>query len=73
MIVAPAGTPKPIVDRLHRELKAILATPEMKKEFEETGRIAVDSPPPEELLKFMRNEIVRLGKVVESAGIARSQ
>jgi tripartite-type tricarboxylate transporter receptor subunit TctC len=73
MIVAPAGTPKPIVDRLHRELKAILATPEMKKDFEETGRIAVDSPPSDELLKFMRSEIVRLGKVVESAGIARSQ
>jgi tripartite-type tricarboxylate transporter receptor subunit TctC len=73
MIVAPAGTPKPIVDRLHRELKAILATPEMKKDFEETGRIAVDSPPPEGLLKFVRGEIVRLGKVVEAAGIARSQ
>jgi len=73
MIVAPAGTPKPIVDRLHRELKAILATPEMKKDFEETGRIAVDSPPPEELLKFVRGEIVRLSKVVEAAGIARSQ
>ncbi len=73
MIVAPAGTPKPIVDRLHRELKAILATPEMKKDFDETGRIAVDSPPPEELLKFVRGEIVRLGKVVEAAGIARSQ
>ena len=65
MIVAPAGTPKPIVDRLHRELKAILALPEIKKEFAETGRIAVDSPPPEELQQFMRSEIVRLGKVVE--------
>jgi tripartite-type tricarboxylate transporter receptor subunit TctC len=73
MIVAPAGTPKPIVDRLHRELKAILATPEMKKDFEDTGRIAVDSPPPEELTSFVRSEIVRLGKVVEAAGIARSQ
>jgi tripartite-type tricarboxylate transporter receptor subunit TctC len=73
MIVTPAGTPKPILDRLYNELKAILATPEMKKDFEETGRIAVDSPPPEELPKFVRSEIVRLGKVVESAGIARSQ
>jgi tripartite-type tricarboxylate transporter receptor subunit TctC len=73
MIVAPAGTPKLIVDRLHRELKAIIATPEMKKDFEETGRIGVDSPPPEELTKFVRGEIVRLGKVVEAAGIARSQ
>ena len=44
MIVAPAGTPKPIVDRLHRELKAILATPEMKKDFEDTGRICGRQP-----------------------------
>jgi tripartite-type tricarboxylate transporter receptor subunit TctC len=73
MIVAPAGTPKAIVDRLHRELKAILSTPEMKKDFEDTGRIWVDSPPPEALQAFMRNEIARLGKVVEAAGLARSQ
>jgi tripartite-type tricarboxylate transporter receptor subunit TctC len=73
MIVAPAGTPKPIVDRLHRELKAIIALPEIRQEFAKTGRIAVDSPPPEALQKFMRSEIVRLGKVVEAAGIARSQ
>jgi tripartite-type tricarboxylate transporter receptor subunit TctC len=73
MIVAPAGTPKPIVDRLHRELKAIIALPEVQQEYVKTGRISVDSPPPEELLQFMRSEIVRLGNVVESAGIARSQ
>jgi tripartite-type tricarboxylate transporter receptor subunit TctC len=73
MIVAPAGTPKPIVDRLHRELKAILATPQIKKDFEDTGRIWVDSPPPEALQTFMRNEIVRLGKVVEAAGLKGSQ
>ena len=73
MIVAPAGTPKPIVDRLHRELKAILATPAMKKDFEDTGRIGVDSPPPEALQAWVRSEIARLGKVVEQAGLARSQ
>jgi tripartite-type tricarboxylate transporter receptor subunit TctC len=73
MIVAPAGTPKDIVAKLHRELKAIIASPDVQQEYVKTGRIAVDSPPPDELLKFMRNEIVRLGKVVESAGIARSQ
>ena len=73
MIVAPAGTPKAIVGRLHKELKAILSTPEMKKDFEATGRIWVDSPPPEALQAFVRSEIVRLGKVVEAAGLARSQ
>ena len=63
MIVAPAGTPKPIVDRLHRELKAILALPEMQKDFDKTGRIAVDSPPPEELLALhaQRDRAARQG------------
>jgi tripartite-type tricarboxylate transporter receptor subunit TctC len=73
MIVAPAGTPKEIIGRLHTEMKGILALPEIKKEFAETGRIGVDSPPVDELAAFMKAEIVRLGKVVEAAGIAKSQ
>jgi len=73
MIVAPAGTPKEIVGRLHSELKAILTLPEIKKEFADTGRIGVDSPSPGDLLAFMKAEIARLGKVVEAAGIAKSQ
>ncbi|MGH6768942.1 MAG: Bug family tripartite tricarboxylate transporter substrate binding protein [Xanthobacteraceae bacterium] len=73
MIVAPAATPKPIVEKLYRELKAILDTPEMKKEFAKTGRIEVDSPPPDKLKQFMRDEIVRMGKIVKAAGLARSQ
>ena len=73
MIVAPAGTPKEVVGRLHREIKSILMLPEILREFGDTGRIGVDSPPVEELADFMRAEIVRLGKVVESAGIAKSQ
>src|SRR5262249_33201435 len=72
-IVAPSARPKEIVARLHRELKSILPLPEIKKEFAETGRIGVDSPPPAELLAFMQAEIVRFGKVVEAAGIAKSQ
>ena len=73
MIVAPAGTPKEIVDKLHHAVKAVLALPEIKAEFARTARITVDYPPVDELQRFMRSEIVRLGKVVEHAGIARSQ
>ena len=62
-----------IVDKLHDEVKAVLALPESKAEFARTARITVDSPPVDELQRFMRSEIVRLGKVVEQAGIARSQ
>ena len=73
MIVAPAGTPKDIVDKLHDEVKAVLALPEIKAEFARTARITVDYPSVDDLQRFMRSEIVRLGKVVEHAGIARSQ
>jgi hypothetical protein len=54
-------------------VKAVLALPEIKAEFARTARITVDYPPVDDLQRFMRSEIVRLGKVVEHAGIARSQ
>ena len=73
MIVAPAGTPKEIIDRLHAEVKHILDLPEIKAEFARTARITVGYPSVDELQRFMRSEITRLGKVVEQAGIARSQ
>jgi tripartite-type tricarboxylate transporter receptor subunit TctC len=73
MIVAPAGTPKPIVDRLHTEIKKVLDLPEIKAEFAKTARISVDYPPVPELETFVKSEIVRLGKVVEQAGIAHSE
>ena len=73
MIVAPAGTPTEIIDKLHVEVKHVLQLPEIKAEFARTGRISVDYPAVDELQRFMRSEIVRLGKVVEQAGIARSQ
>lgn len=73
MIAAPAGTPPPIVDRLHAEIKQVLDAPEIRAEFARTGRITVGYPPVDELQPFVRSEIVRLGKVVEQAGIAKSQ
>jgi tripartite-type tricarboxylate transporter receptor subunit TctC len=73
MIVAPAGTPQEIVDKLHVEVKKVFELPEVKAEFARTARITVDYPSVDDLQHFMRSEIVRLGKVVEQAGIARSQ
>ena len=50
-----------------------LALPEISAEFAKTGRIAVDYLPLAARAPFVKSEIVRLGKVVEQAGIARSQ
>jgi tripartite-type tricarboxylate transporter receptor subunit TctC len=68
MLVAPANTPKEIVDTLHKELKAILALPEIKRRINELGMIPVDSPPPEELARYVKTEIVRWGEIVKKSG-----
>jgi tripartite-type tricarboxylate transporter receptor subunit TctC len=73
MIVAPAHTPKEIVNRLHAELKSIVALPEIQQEIVKIGMIPLDSPPPVELQPFINSEIVRWGKIVQQAGIAGSE
>jgi tripartite-type tricarboxylate transporter receptor subunit TctC len=73
MLVAPAKTPKEIVDRLAAEVKAIVAAPDVRKLLLDTGNIPLSSPKPEELPAYVKSEIVRWGKVVERAGIAGSE
>jgi tripartite-type tricarboxylate transporter receptor subunit TctC len=73
MLVAPAKTPRPIVDKLHAELKAILATAEMKERFANDGMLMMDNPSVEGLQDFVKAEIVRWGKVAQQAGLAGTQ
>ena len=73
MVVAPAGTPKPIVDKLHGALKSIAAAPDMQRRLLDLGNIPLTSPPPAELGTYVKSEIGRWGKVVEQAGIAGSE
>jgi tripartite-type tricarboxylate transporter receptor subunit TctC len=73
MIVAPAHTPKAVVDRLHAELKAIAALPEIHKQMIALGTIPVDSPPPDAQQRFIDSEILRWSKVVKLAGMAGTQ
>ena len=73
MLVAQGKTPAPIVDKLHRELKAVMATPEVKAQIAKLSLLPMDTPPVAEMQSYVKSEIVRWGKVVEAAGIARSQ
>jgi tripartite-type tricarboxylate transporter receptor subunit TctC len=73
MIVAPAGTPKSIVDKLHAEISAIVQLPEIHARYDTVGYLPPDPTPQEQLSGFIRSEIDRWGKVIEGAGIARSQ
>jgi tripartite-type tricarboxylate transporter receptor subunit TctC len=73
MICAPSATPKPVIDRLHAELKAVAATPEVRDVILRIGTIPVDSPPPAALQEFLAAEIDRWGRLIERAGLAKTQ
>jgi tripartite-type tricarboxylate transporter receptor subunit TctC len=73
MIVGPAGMPKDIVDRLHAEFKRIATSPDFKAQVDRMGLLAIDSPPPAALKRYLDSEIERWGKLVEDVGIAGSE
>jgi tripartite-type tricarboxylate transporter receptor subunit TctC len=73
MIVAPAKTPLPIVEKLHGELKNVVALPEFKNQIVNGGMLPMDNPSVERLQDFVETEIVRWGAVVRSAGLAGSE
>jgi tripartite-type tricarboxylate transporter receptor subunit TctC len=73
MMVAPAKTPRPIVDRLHAELTAVLAMPEVQEQIYRMGFLPLPGQGVDEMKAFVKSEIVRWGNVVQKAGIARSQ
>jgi len=74
ILVAPAKTPRSIVDKLHEDLRAILREPDVREEFiQRQGLIPVDSAPPDELRKFIAAEIVRIGDIVRKAGLEGTQ
>ena len=67
-ILLPAGTPAPIVERLHREIVAALAKPETTKRIVEDGGVAVGNSPAEFAALIAREE-KRWGEVVRGAGV----
>lgn len=70
MVVTRAGLPPAILAKLHGELKAALAEPEVRGQIARYGMIPVDSPPPDELHRYVGSETVRWSKIVQQAGAA---
>jgi len=66
--VAPAKTPKAIIDRLHREIVKALAAPEVIELLKKQG-LEPSSSTPEELGRYIKSEYDTWGKVVKEAGI----
>jgi tripartite-type tricarboxylate transporter receptor subunit TctC len=71
-IIAPAGTPKEIVDRVAAEARKALADPALRAKLVEQGIVPVGSSP-EEFRAFVGEEIARWGKVITDAGIKVEQ
>jgi tripartite-type tricarboxylate transporter receptor subunit TctC len=66
-VFVPAGTPREIIDKLNREINAILQSPETRKYFAEQGAEAGGGTP-EQLGALVRSETVKWSKVVKDSG-----
>lgn len=67
-LFAPAGTPKVIVERLHRELNATLQEPEILKRMQGLGSEVLISKNPAEFEEFIQGEYVKWGQRVKDSG-----
>jgi tripartite-type tricarboxylate transporter receptor subunit TctC len=66
-LFAPAGTPKPVIERLHAEAVRIFKLPDIQERLQKLGLEPVLSGP-EELARYQANEIVKWTKVVKESG-----
>ena len=67
-LVAPSGTPKDVLDKLYGETAKALATPDIRKKFDELGLEPVGNTPAE-FAAFIKTETPEWAKVIKDAGI----
>jgi tripartite-type tricarboxylate transporter receptor subunit TctC len=67
-VVAPAGVPRAIIDKLGRELAEIVRTPEIGQRFEADGAVPVGSTP-QQFAVFLKSEMQKWARVISEAGI----
>ena len=63
-VVAPRGTPRPVIDRLNRELRAVLDLPDIRRQFTDLGG-DVKASTPEAMMQHVTDEIAKWKRVVE--------
>jgi tripartite-type tricarboxylate transporter receptor subunit TctC len=65
---APAGTPRPIIDKINAEMVKALKSPQMRERFASIGADAV-SGTPEEFTAFIESELARWGKLIKTIDV----
>ena len=73
MLLVPAKTPQPIVDRLHGEMKRIMQAPEMRAKIAALGLIPNETPGIEEMRSYIQAEHGKWGAMVKQLGLEASQ
>lgn len=71
-VLAPAGTPEPVANRLHQEIMKALTKPEVKEKLASMGTITVGSTPAE-FGQFLQADHDRWSKVIKAAGITAAK
>jgi tripartite-type tricarboxylate transporter receptor subunit TctC len=67
-LMAPAATPRAVIDRLNTEMQAVLALPEVKKKLAEAG-VEVAPGNPGQFTAFVKRETAKYRTIVQTAGI----
>ena len=71
-VIAPAGTPRDVIARLHGAIVNALNDPQVKQRFLADGAETIGNSP-EEFAKIVRDDLAKWGKVVKAAGIQPDQ
>lgn len=66
--LAPAGTPRPVVERLNAALAKVAGMPDVQRKIAETGGVPTSSTP-EEFMRRIQADVAKFGQIVKSAGI----
>ena len=66
--LAPAGTPRAIVEKIHRDTVAVLAMPDVRKRFADNG-LDIIGGTPEEFATVIKTEIPYWAKIIKEAGV----
>ena len=67
-LVAPAGVPQPVLDRIHRSVVAVLADAELRQRLATDGALPIGSTP-EEFRTFLARETATWAAVIKAAGV----
>jgi tripartite-type tricarboxylate transporter receptor subunit TctC len=70
-MLAPGGTPRPVVAKVQTEVKRILSLPDLRERLNKEGAVVVASSP-DEFARFLKAEMEKAAKVVQASGMSAS-